>query len=85
MGTDLAYHPEALAKIRKHQEKLDTKEKPTWALLQEILVEVGFQDQVLPASGAQLTRAKVKAIYNKVMIFPVVEPFIQCNNSSKVS
>ncbi len=88
MGITIKYDPVAKERIERYQERYSTNEKPSWAMIQEMLVASGFQEMVLPIEGTQLTRAQVKHLYkhlykkNKIMpILPVVEAKHQCNNS----
>ena len=89
MSVEIYYHPRALVRVKNYQNTYRTKEKPSWAYIQELLVLTGFQERVLPAKGTQLTREQIKHLYfsnvmNGASILPVVQSNIQCNNSSKV-
>jgi len=84
----IKYTTEALARIERYQKRYNTTEKPSWALLQEILVASDFQKEVLPVDGTQLSRKEVQHLHLMCAmnnILPVVQTIERCNNSNKVS
>ena len=85
MSVEISYDPKALNRVKRYQNTYNTKEKPSWAYLQELLVLTGFQEKVLISEGTQLTRAQVKHLYFQNIISPVVQINNQCHNSMKVS